>query len=386
MSSNMNDPIPFIDLAAQRKRLGSAVDRAIDAVLAHGRYVLGPEVDELEAALAERTGVAHVISCANGTDALQLCLRALGVGPGDAVFVPAFTFSAPAEVVALVGATPVFVDVDSASFNMDADSLAAAVAAIGRQGQLHPAGVIPVDLFGQAADHIAIAQVAEREGLWAIEDAAQSFGATLDGKPCGSFGIAGTTSFFPAKPLGCYGDGGAIFTADEDIARTLRSLRMHGQGTDKNKNIAIGTNSRLDTLQAAILLEKLRIFDDELVARERIARRYSTALDPHVGVPAVAPAATSVWAQYTIRTPARDQVCQTLAAANIPNAIYYPHTLPQQPVYKEFPVVPGGARVAETLAREAVSLPMHPYLDTETQDRIISAVLQAVGGTEAGSA
>ena len=382
----MNDPIPFIDLSAQRKRLGPAIDRAIGAVLAHGCYVLGPEVAELEAALAERTGIRHVVSCANGTDALQLCLRALGVGPGDAVFVPAFTFAAPAEVVALVGATPVFVDVDAASFNMDADSLAAAVAAVRKEGVLDSVGVIPVDLFGQAADHIAIARVAEREGLWVIEDAAQSFGATQEGRPCGSFGLAGTTSFFPAKPLGCYGDGGAIFTDDDALAQTLRSLRMHGQGPDKNDNVSIGTNSRLDTLQAAILLEKLRIFDEELAARCQIAQRYLTALDRHVVVPAVAPAATSVWAQYTIRTPARDQVCQTLAAANIPSAIYYPHTLPQQPAYKGFPVVPGGAPNAEALTRDVVSLPMHPYLDTETQDRIITAVLAAVSDASAKSA
>ena len=288
----MSDPIPFIDLGAQRKRLGPAVGCAIDAVLAHGSYILGPEVIELEAALAERTGICHVISCANGTDALQLCLRALGAGPGDAVFVPAFTFAAPAEVVALVGATPVFVDVDAASFNMNADSLAAAVEAVSKGRELNPVGVIPVDLFGQAADHSAIGLVAEREGLWVTEDAAQAFGATLADRPCGSFGIAGTTSFFPAKPLGCYGDGGAIFTNDDGFAQTLRSLRMHGEGTNKNDNVSIGTNSRLDTIQAAILLEKLRIFDEELLARHQIAERFSASLDKNVVVPTIAEAAT----------------------------------------------------------------------------------------------
>lgn len=355
----MNNPIPFIDLNAQRKQLG-------------------PEVAELETALAERTGIPHVISCANGTDALQLCLRALGVGPGDAVFVPAFTFVATAEVVALVGATPVFVDIDTTSFNMDTDSLAVAVEAIRKGEKLNPVGVIPVDLFGQAADHAAIGQVAEREGLWAIEDAAQSFGATLHGQPCGSFGIAATTSFFPAKPLGCYGDGGAIFTSDDGLAHTLRSLHGHGQGANKNDYVSIGTNSRLDTIQAAILLEKLRLFDDELESRDQIAARYSAAFDQHVAVPTVAETATSVWAQYTIRTPARDQVCQTLAKAGIPSAIYYPRTLPQQPAYGGFPIVPGGTPVADAATKEVASLPMHPYLDADTQDRIITEVLEAI--------
>ena len=211
-------------------------------------------------------------------------------------------------------------------------------------------------------------------------------GALWNGRPCGSFGIAGATSFFPAKPLGCYGDGGAVFTNDDALAQTLRSLRVHGQGTDKNDNVVIGTNSRLDTLQAAVLLEKLRIFDDELEPRNQVAERYSTALEPYVAVPKIAKAATSVWAQYTIRSSARDQVCQALATANIPSAIYYPRTLPQQPAYRDFPVVPGGTHVAETLAQEVVSLPMHPYLDTETQDRIIAAVVDALDGARAGSA
>lgn len=374
----MTDPIPFIDLHTQRERLGLAVNRAIESVLNHGRFILGPEVAELEAALAERTRVTHVISCANGTDALQLCLRALGAGPGDAVFVPAFTFAAPAEVVALVGATPVFVDIDAASFALDAESLMAAVEAIRGAGQFKPVGIIPVDLFGQAANHTAIGQVADREGLWVIEDAAQAFGATLYDRPCGSFGVAGTTSFFPAKPLGCYGDGGAIFTDDDGLAAALRSLRMHGQGKDLNNNLTVGTNSRLDTIQAAILLEKLRIFDDELASRTNIARRYSAALDQHVSVPTVAAVATSSWAQYTIRTRARDQVRQALSAVGIPSAIYYSHTLPQQPAYRRFPVVPGGTVVAEAVAEEVVSLPMHPYLDNTTQDQIVSVLLEAV--------
>ena len=288
------------------------------------------------------------------------------------------TIPAGIVVVALVGATPVFIDVDGTSFNMSADSLEAAVAAVRKGGEFKPVGVIPVDLFGQPADHTAIGQVCEREGLWAIEDAAQAFGATLHGRPCGSFGIAGTTSFFPAKPLGCYGDGGAIFTNDDGFAQTLCSLRMHGEGTNKNDNVSIGTNSRLDTIQAAILLEKLRIFDDELASRDQIAQRYSAALDKYVVVPTVAEAATSVWSQYTICTSARDQVCQALTAAGIPSAIYYPRTLAQQPAYAGFPVAPGGVHLAEAATREVLSLPMHPYLDPNTQDRIIAAVVEAV--------
>ncbi len=382
----MSEPIPFIDLAAQRERLEREINRAIESVLAHGQYILGPEVAELEAALTERVGVAHVIACANGTDALQLCLRALGAGPGDAIFVPAFTFAATAEVVALVGATPVFVDIDAITFNIDANSLAAAVEAIRQKGDLNPVGIIPVDLFGQAADYDAIAKVAEREGLWVVEDAAQSFGATFGGRACGSFGIAATTSFFPAKPLGCYGDGGAIFTNDDAFAATLRSMHLHGQGSDKNDNVAIGTNSRLDTLQAGILLQKLRIFDDEIESRDQIAGRYSSAFADCVDVPKVAPSATSVWAQYTIRTPARDAVRRSLASANIPTAVYYPRTMPQQPAYGHFPVVPGGTPVADVAAKEVLSLPMHPYLDRETQDRIIATLMEAVDSAAAKSA
>lgn len=379
----MSDSIPFIDLVAQRRRLRPEIDRAIERVLDHGQYILGPEVAALETALAERIGVRHAISCANGTDAMQLCLRVLGVGSGDAVFVPAFTFAATAEVVALVGATPVFVDIEAASFNMDARSLVEAVTAIRTETRLNPVGVIPVDLFGLPADHAALEQICEQEGLWAIEDAAQAFGATLNGRACGSFGIAGTTSFFPAKPLGCYGDGGAIFTDDDDFARALRSLCRHGQGTHRNGHVAIGTNSRLDSIQAAILLEKLKIFDEELDSRERVARHYSAALADLAVVPTTGGGATSVWAQYTMRMPVRDRIRETLAARGIPAAVYYQLTLPQQPAYADFPVVPGGVPVAEAMTREVVSLPMHPYLDADTQEKIIAATLEAVDSSAA---
>lgn len=374
MPDNMTDTIPFIDLGAQRRRLGPAIDRAIETVLAHGRYILGPEVADLEAALAERTGVRHAITCANGTDAMQLCLRALGIGPGDAVFVPAFTFAATAEVVALVGATPVMVDIDAATFNIDPASLADAIESVRTAGDFSPAGIIPVDLFGHPADYGAIAEIADQNNLWTLEDAAQAFGATFQERACGSFGIAATTSFFPAKPLGCYGDGGAVFTDDDGLANNLRSLRMHGQGTDKNDNVLIGTNSRLDTIQAAILIEKLGIFDEEIADRNRVAQYYAGGLGDDVVVPGITGGATSVWAQYTIRTPARDHLRAALAEAGIPTAVYYPRTLPQQTAYADFPVAPGGVPVAETAAREVVSLPMHPYLEADTQDRIIAII------------
>lgn len=374
MPDDITGTIPFIDLGAQRRRLGPAIDRAIESVLAHGQYILGPEVAKLETALAKRIGVRHAITCANGTDAMQLCLRALGAGPGDAVFVPAFTFAATAEVVALVGATPVMVDIDAETFNIDPASLAGAIASVRTAGKFNPVGIIPVDLFGHPANYGAITELANENNIWLLEDAAQAFGATFQGQACGSFGIAATTSFFPAKPLGCYGDGGAVFTDDDRLANTIRSLRMHGQGTDKNDNVLIGTNSRLDTIQAAILIEKLGIFDEEIAARERIAQHYSSALGQDMAVPGVTEDATSVWAQYTIRTHARDKCRTALAAQGIPTAIYYPRTLPQQTAYADFPVAAGGVPVAETAAREVVSLPIHPYLEADTQDRIIAII------------
>ncbi len=370
----MTEPIPFIDLEAQRQRLGPAIDRAIQNVLAHGRYILGPEVADLEAALAERAGVRRAISCANGTDAMQLCLLALGVGPGDAVFVPAFTFAATAEVVALVGATPVFVDIDAQTYNIDPASLQTAIDAVRAAGELNPVGCIPVDLFGQPADYGALTELTSRNNIWLLEDAAQAFGATFRGGACGGFGIAGTTSFFPAKPLGCYGDGGAVFTNDDALADAVRSLRMHGQGTDKYDNALIGTNSRLDTIQAAILIEKLKIFDEEIEARNQIAERYCAGLGDSAGTPQVAENATSVWAQFTIRTPARDRLRAALSDAGIPTAVYYPRTLSEQTAYAHFPSAPGGTPIAATAAKEVVSLPMHPYLDEGTQNRIVGVI------------
>src|SRR6202790_4338760 len=280
------EPVPFIDIAAQRRRLGKSVDEAVSRVLAHCQFINGPEVAQLEAQLAAFSGAKHVVTCASGTDALLMVLMAKGVGRRDAVLCPSFTFCATGEAVALTGATPVFVDVDEASFNVDAASLKRGIATAKRLG-LKPVAVIPVDLFGQSADHDAIGAIAEAEGLFVLDDAAQAFGASYRGRRLGTFGLATATSFFPAKPLGCFGDGGAIFTDDAEFAETLRSVRVHGQGLDKYDNIRIGLTARLDTMQAAILIEKLKIFEDEIAARNKVAERYTRALGNVVSVPHV---------------------------------------------------------------------------------------------------
>ena len=375
MNQRPNPPmIPFIDVAAQRRRLGGAIDAAIARVLGHCQFILGPEVRAFEAELAQFCGARHAVTCASGTDALQLVLMAKGIGPGDAVFCPSFTFCATAEVVALVGATPIFVDVEAESFNIDAKGLAAALATATRLG-LTPKAVIPVDLFGLAVDHSALAAAAEKANLFILDDAAQAFGATFNNRQLGTFGHATATSFFPAKPLGCYGDGGAVLTDDDEMADVLRSLRMHGQGGDRYDNIRIGLASRLDTVQAAILSEKLKIFSEEIEARDRIARRYSEALRDIVIVPNVPPGSTSVWAQYTIRIAGgrRDKFAVALRAEGVPTAIYYPIPLHRQQAYKHYPVGVGGVEVSDQLAAEVISLPMHAYLDATTQDRIIAA-------------
>ncbi len=372
-------PIPFIDLAAQRRRLGAAVDEAVARVLNHCQFIGGPEVRTFEAALAQSCGARHAVSCASGTDALMLVLMAKGIGPGDAVFCPSFTFCATAEVVALVGATPVFVDVDEATFNIDAKSLAAALDSAGKAG-LRPKAVIPVDLFGLPADHDAVALVAKDAGLFVLDDAAQGFGGAYKGRALGTFGHATATSFFPAKPLGCYGDGGAVLTDDDALAETLVSLRVHGQGADKYDNVRIGLTSRLDTIQAAVLIEKLKIFPEEIAARDRAARHYAQALSDVVTVPRVPEGLTSVWAQYTIRIAGgrRDAVAAALKAEGVPTAIYYPIPLHRQRAYTHYPVGAGGMAVSEKLAGEVLSLPMHAYLDAPTQDRVVEAVRRAL--------
>jgi dTDP-4-amino-4,6-dideoxygalactose transaminase len=370
---------PFIDVAAQRRRLGGAIDAAVARVLGHCQFILGPEVRAFEAELARFCGARHAVTCASGTDALVLALRARGIGPGDAVICPSFTFCATAEVAALVGATPVFVDVDAATFNIDANRIAGAVATAKSAG-LTPKAVIPVDLFGLAADHTAVAAAAEKANLFILDDAAQAFGATFNNRRLGTFGHATATSFFPAKPLGCYGDGGAVITDDDEMADVLRSLRMHGQGSDRYDNIRIGLASRLDTIQAAILIEKLKIFPDEIEARDRVARRYSDGLAGIAITPTVPAGSTSVWAQYTIRVAGgrRDRLAAALKAEGIPTAIYYPIPLHRQQAYKHYPVGEGGVAVSDRLATEVISLPMHAYLDAPTQDRIIDATRRAL--------
>jgi dTDP-4-amino-4,6-dideoxygalactose transaminase len=374
------NPVPFIDIGAQRRRLGKSIDEAVARVLTHCQFINGPEVTELEARLAEFSGAKHVVSCASGTDALLMVLMAKGIGRGDAVICPSFTFCATGEAVALTGATPVFVDVDAATFNIDAASLKNGIVAARKQG-LKPRAVIPVDLFGQSADHDAIAAVAEAEGLFVLDDAAQGFGASYKGRRLGTLGHATATSFFPAKPLGCFGDGGAIFTDDAELAETLRSIRVHGQGSDKYDNVRLGLTGRLDTMQAAILLEKLKIFDDEIAARNKVAERYARGLGNVVTVPHLAAGCSSVWAQYTIRLPKgvnRDGFAAALKAQGIPTAIYYVKSMHQQTAYREYPVAEGGLPVSEQLSDDVISLPMHAYLDESTQGRIIKAVRGAV--------
>ena len=371
--------IPFIDLKAQRHRLGGRIDQAIARVLDHGQFILGREVEALEAELAAFSGAPHVVTCANGTDALGLILMAKGVGPGDAVICPAFTFVAPAEVIAWRGATIVFADVGEGSFNVDPASLSSAIK-LARERGLRPVAAIAVDLFGQPADYDAIEPICQREGLFLIADGAQSFGASYRGRKVGTMGLATGTSFFPAKPLGCYGDGGAIFTADAALAAELRSYRMHGQGADRYEHPRVGLNSRLDALQAAILMEKLALFPGEIVARDYFARRYEEGLGDLVATPRVASGSTSVWAQYTLRLGGRnrDAFRAALAAEGIPTAVHYPRAVHRQPAYRAGLVPPGGLPVAERLAEEVVSLPMHPYLNEDTQDRIIEGVRRAL--------
>jgi dTDP-4-amino-4,6-dideoxygalactose transaminase len=343
-------------------------------VVDDGRYILGPEVTEFENQLAAYVGVKHVVACANGTDALLLPLYASGIGPGDAVFVPSFTFAATAEVVALAKAEPVFVDVDADTYNIDIASLEAAIAMVKKEGRLTPRAIIPVDLFGLGADYAAIAEIAERENLLVIEDAAQAIGGSVQGRMCGAFGSVGATSFYPAKPLGCYGDGGAIFTNDDEMAAKLRSFAFHGKGETQYDNIHVGLNSRLDTLQAAILIEKLAILEDEMVARQAVAERYRGALHNLVKTAHVPEGSRSAWAQYAIETPYRDELKAHLQEQGIPSVIYYVKPLHQQVAYRHYSVAPGGLPVSESLPKRILCLPMHPYLTVEDQDRIVGAI------------
>ena len=375
----MADPIAFIDLQAQRRRLGAPLEAAIKAAVEGGQWILGPQVAQFEKDIAQWAGVRHAIACANGTDALLLILRAWGIGPGDAVFVPAFTFAASAEVIALAGASPVFVDVLPDTFNMDAASLETAIAQVKKDGVLKAKAVMPVDLFGQPADYPSLEPIARREGLKLLCDSAQGFGALLDGRRAGAIGDAATTSFFPAKPLGCYGDGGACFTNDDDLKDKLLSLRMHGQGSDRYEHVQVGMNSRLDTIQAAILIEKLKIFDEEIEKRNVVARRYSDAFagSNRIKTPVVIDGAVSTWAQYTLQVADRTRFQAGMKERGVPTAVHYPIPLSRQPAYAAYASAP--TPVSEALSGHVVSLPMHPYLAEAVQDRVIAATLAAAG-------
>ncbi len=372
-------PIPFIDVAAQRRRLGRAIDEAVARVLAHCQFVQGPELRAFEADLSAFCGAKHAIGCASGTDALLLVLMAWKIGPGDAVICPSFTYHATAEMVALLGATPIIADVVPETFNLDPASCEGAVATAKRLG-LKPRAIIPVDLFGLPADHDAINAIAATHGLWVLDDAAQAFGATYRSRKLGALTTATATSFFPAKPLGCYGDGGAVFTDDDALAARVKSIRLHGEGVDRSEAARIGITGRLDTIQAAVLIEKLKIFPDEIVARNRVAARYSDGLADIAIVPRTGNESTSVWAQYTIRLRPgqRDALAAALKAQGIPTAIYYTKPLHRQPAYRDFPVADGGVPVSEQLSQEVISLPMHAYLEPPVQDRIIAAVRRAL--------
>ncbi|MPY93475.1 MAG: aminotransferase class I/II-fold pyridoxal phosphate-dependent enzyme [Acidimicrobiia bacterium] len=370
----MTGNVRLVDLLAHRRVIGDAIDAAVSRTIADGRWIMGPAVGELEAGLAARCGASSAVTCSNCTDALKLGLLALGLGHGDAVLCPSFTFTATAEVIALLGAVPVFVDCEPPGFNLSVESTVEAIASARRAG-LVPVGIISVDLFGVPAGYEALEAVAAEEGLWLLADAAQSFGATLGGRAVGTFGEVSATSFFPAKPLGCYGDGGATFTDDDGLAGKLRSLRSHGQGADKYDNVRVGMNARLDSIQAAVLVEKLTIFDGELERRRAIARTYGERLAEVVGTPQVPERCEPTWAQYTLRVPERDSFQKRLAAAGVDSAVYYPRPLHRQPAYSSGPGA-GLVSLAESerAASEVLSIPVHPYLTDAEVDIVVESV------------
>lgn len=367
----------FVDLKSQYRRYQAEIDARLRRVLEHGQFILGPEVAELEEALARFVGVRHALTVASGTDSLEIALRALGIGPGDEVITVPFTWISTAEVIALVGARPVFVDIAPDTYNIAVEHIEAAITPRTR-------ALLPVSLFGQMPDFDRINALAARHGLPVIEDAAQSFGATQRGRRSGSVTTIGSTSFFPAKPLGCYGDGGALFTNDEALAERMRAIRTHG-GLERNHHPLLGMNGRFDTLQAAVLLAKLPHFEWELSERRRLAARYNEALDGLCVTPAVAPGNTHVYAQYTIRVPHRDAVAARLKAAGIPTAVYYPKCLHEQPVFAGLGYRPGDFPVAEQAAREVLSLPLHPFLTEADQDRVVEALKTALAETASAS-
>jgi len=379
--------IPFIDLGIQRERIGAKIEDAVLKVVRHGAYIMGPEVRTFEADMAKFAGAKHCLSCANGTDAIELILLGLGIGRGDAVFVPAFTFVATVEVVPMTGAEPVFVDIQSDTYNIDPAKLDAAIAAVQAEGRLKPAAIVAVDLFGQPADYPALSEIAKKHGLPLICDSAQGFGCTIEGRQPLEWCVATATSFYPAKPLGCYGDGGAVVTNDDALMEKMISFRVHGGATPadvaatnyiheaKYLNVRIGMNSRLDTIQAAVLIEKLNIFAEEIALRQAVAKRYNEKLEGKViSVPYVKDGYVSTWAQYTIEHANRDGLQAHLRNLGIPSAVYYPIPLHQQPGYAMYRSGTGDLAVSEAKSKTVISLPFSPYLDEATQDQIVQAV------------
>ncbi|GAB5461695.1 DegT/DnrJ/EryC1/StrS family aminotransferase [Hoeflea alexandrii] len=380
MTSSSPEPVRFVDLAAQQARIRDRVDAAVARVFDHGQYIMGPEVAEFEAKLSAHCGAAHSVACSSGTDALAMVLMAKNVRPGQAIFCPAFTFVATAEVVAWLGAHIWFVDVDAETFNMDPASLETAIASARAAGHA-PVGVIPVDLFGVPADYDAVSKIAAREGLWVLGDGAQSYGARYHNRRVGTLAMATATSFFPAKPLGAYGDGGAVFTDDAELAETLRSILFHGKGANQYDNVRIGMTGRIDTVQAAILIEKLAIFDDEIEARNRIAARYTSLLSGHVATPVVPEGLQSVWAQYTVKLPEaadRAAIQARMKDKGVPSAVYYAKPLHRQDAYSHHGVAGGELPVTDMLSGCVLSLPMHPYLEDDTQDRVVEALISSL--------
>ena len=366
----------FIDLKAQQARIKDKLDSRIQKVLEHGAYIMGPEVAEFEAKLSDFCGAKHSITCANGTDAIQIALMALGIKKDDAVFVPSFTFASTIEVVPLTGAIPIMVDIDINTFNMDPESLKRSIL-VAKELGLNPSTVIPVDLFGLPADYYAINEIARNENLKVIGDSAQGFGGSINGQVTGTFADITTTSFFPAKPLGCYGDGGALFTDNDALADLMKSIRVHGKGAEKYDNIRVGVNSRLDTLQAAILLEKLAIYPDEIKKRQEAAERYDDLLSGHFVTPFIPDGNSSVWAQYSIKTnqALRDDLIVKLKNDGIPTMVYYPKPLHEQFAYKDYPRDPEGLINSQTAPKEVLCLPMHPYLDEEIQIKVANSLV-----------
>jgi dTDP-4-amino-4,6-dideoxygalactose transaminase len=381
------DTIPFIDLQKQYMKLKVPLEKALLETAAHTKYIMGPQVGKLEEALASYVGAKECICCANGTDALTLPLLAWDIGPGEAVFCPTFTFFSTAEVVGLRGATPIFVDINPITYNIDPQSLEEKILEVKKAGKLRPRAIIPVDLFGLPYNYEALAGIADRHGLVILEDAAQGFGGIYGGKKAGTLGHVSSTSFFPAKPLGCYGDGGAVFTDNVELADIIRSTRVHGAGDHRYEHVRLGLNSRLDTIQAAVLLVKLDAFPDELDLRQEVALRYERALVGMIpSVPAVPGGRLSSWAQYTIRVPAdrRKQIMDVMMGLGVPTMIYYPKCLHLQPVFASLGGRPGDLPIAEKASNEVLSLPMHPYLSTGDQDRIVSALFEAFEKSGAG--